>query len=245
MDNSTLYKEITDKSKFEKDNIYINEPKIADNCFKARGLSLEYYINCLLMDKFKQKELPRVIYHFLAQDNKIIQLMDLEELDGVFYLQEKETLMINDLPFIVDDILEAKDSKFDFTIQNSDCIQFKENSLVLLEVKNRFPGTSHATPKEEIEKDLKNELIILCDKVLAFYELYNERFKDIKNIRIILFYDVIRKSNYDSVLSNTFKQYFNKRELVNIKKMIQFHSLLSYLLILHILSKILLIKQIS
>ena len=101
LDNSILYKEITDKSKFEKDNIYINEPKKADNCFKSRGLSLEYYINCLFMNKFKQKELPRVIYHFLAegQDNNIIKLMDLEELDGVFYFQEKEILMINDLPF--------------------------------------------------------------------------------------------------------------------------------------------------
>ena len=59
----------------------------------------------------------------------------------------------------MDDILETDNSKFDFTIQNNDCIQFKENSLVLLEVKNRFPGASHASFKKEIEKDLKNELM--------------------------------------------------------------------------------------
>ena len=38
LDNSILYKEITDKSKFKKDDIYKNDPIIADNCFKARGL---------------------------------------------------------------------------------------------------------------------------------------------------------------------------------------------------------------
>ena len=58
LDNSILYKEITDKSKFKnKDDIYDNDSNKADNYFKARGLSLEYYINCLLMIKFKQKEL--------------------------------------------------------------------------------------------------------------------------------------------------------------------------------------------
>ena len=98
----------------------------------------------------------------------------------------------------MDDILETDNSKFDFTIQNNDCIQFKENPLVLLEVKNRFPGASHTSFKKVIEKDLKNEL-------LDFYELYNERFKDIKKIRIILFYDIILKNNYDNVLSNKFK----------------------------------------
>ena len=222
LDNLILYQEIADKSKFEKDNIYNSDPLIADNCFKARGLSLEFYINYLLMNKFKQKGLPRVIYHFLEDGKQITKLMDLEELDGVFYLQRKESLEIKDLPFIVDDILEADNSKFDFTIQNNDCIQFNENSLVLLEVKNRFPGTMKATSKENIEKDLKNELIILCDKVLAFYELYNERYEEIKKIRIILFYDVIPKTGYDIILSNTFKQYFNKEGLIDIKNKIQF-----------------------
>ena len=77
LDNSILYREITDKSKFKKDDIYKNDQIIADNCFKARGLSLEYYINCLLMEKFKANKLPRVIYHFLTDDNKTIKIMDL------------------------------------------------------------------------------------------------------------------------------------------------------------------------
>ena len=61
----------------------------------------------------------------------------------------------------------------------------------------------------------------MCDKILAFYELYNERF-EITKIRIILFYDVIPKSNYDRVLSNVFKHYFYNKRLEEIRNIIQF-----------------------
>ena len=61
----------------------------------------------------------------------------------------------------------------------------------------------------------------MCDKILAFYELYNERF-EITKIRIILFYDVIPKSNYDRVLSNVFKHYFFFFFLEEIRNKIQF-----------------------
>ena len=173
------------------------------------------------MDKFKSKELPRVIYHFITDDNKITKIMDLEELDGVFYLPKQETLKIKDLPFIVDDIFEADNSEFDFSIQNNDYIQFTSNSLILLEVKNRFPGTNYDSTQNQIDKELKSELINLCDKILAFYELYNERF-EITKILIILFYDVIPKSNYDRVLSNVFKHYFYNKRLEEIRNKIQF-----------------------
>ena len=226
LNNYMLYKEITEQSKFKKDDIYIDDPIISDNCFKTRGLSLEYYINCLLMNKFKQKELPRIIYHFLPDQKKNkkikIKIKNLEELDGVFYLLKEEVLIINDLPFIVDDIYESDNSNFDFKKQKNNYIQFKEKSLVLLEVKNRLPETSYdSSEKEIIEKELKSELINLCDKVVAFYELYNEIFKDITKIRVILFYDLIPKNNYDEILSYVFKQYFVKGRLINIKNKIQ------------------------
>ena len=49
----------------------------------------------------------------------------------------------------------------------NDYIQFEENSLVLLEVKNRFPGTNNLDSKKDIEKNIKNEVDILCDKVFS------------------------------------------------------------------------------
>ena len=50
-DNSIILKEISNKVKFKRDNIYIPNEEIADNCFKARGLSLEYYINNLMIEQ--------------------------------------------------------------------------------------------------------------------------------------------------------------------------------------------------
>ena len=46
---------------------------------------------------------------------------------------------------------------------------------------------------------------------------------------------LIPKSNYEEVLSNVFKKYFNNKRLINIKNEIQSNSLLSFLLTLHIL----------
>ena len=64
MDNSILYQEITKKTKFEKDDINESDNSITGNCFKARGLPLEYFLNCIFMDIFSQKELTREIYNF-------------------------------------------------------------------------------------------------------------------------------------------------------------------------------------
>ena len=51
IDNSIIFKEIANKEKFKRDNIYHSDEEIADNCFKARGLSLEYYINNLMIEQ--------------------------------------------------------------------------------------------------------------------------------------------------------------------------------------------------
>ena len=64
LDNSILYQEITKKTKFEKDDINESDNSITGNCFKARGLSLEYFLNFIFMDIFSQNELLREIYNF-------------------------------------------------------------------------------------------------------------------------------------------------------------------------------------
>ena len=79
LDNSILYQEITKKNKFEKDDINESDKSITDNCFKARGLSLEYYLNGIFMDIFNQKELPRVIYNF---DPVLLNALGEQNLNG-------------------------------------------------------------------------------------------------------------------------------------------------------------------
>ena len=70
--SSILYDEITNKTKYKKDNIYESSSEISANCFKARGLSIEYYINNLLKDIFHLEELPKTIYYF----NNISDILD-------------------------------------------------------------------------------------------------------------------------------------------------------------------------
>ena len=269
LENSIVYNEITNKSKFEKDDINNEDKVIVDNAYYARALSLEYYINGLFMDLFDEKdELPRVIYNFdltLLKDNKdevqnmianeqnkeeeedenkIIEFqeeekevtefpnkekeeeknneeksggeknsdktMEMEEIDGVFYFKKEMKLNLKELPFIIDDVLEMEGSKFDFIAQDSNFLEVRNNTLVLIEVKNRFPG------KEDLELEIK----VACSKALTFYDFYIEKYQNMEKIRIMFFYDSIPMKNYSNILFNIMIKYFKKRE--KLKKMIQF-----------------------
>ena len=264
LDNSIVYNEITNKSKFEKDDINEEDKVIVDNTFYARGLSLEYYINGLFMDLLDEKEeLPRVIYNFdltlleenkdeapnmnknvqskEKQANKIIDFkkekkenpefqhkkreeeekvknskdnekinekqnsdktMEMEEIDGVFYFKEEMRLNLKELPFIIDDVLGMEGSKFDFVAQDSNYLEVRKNTLVLIEVKNRFPK------KIELEQEIK----IACSKAWTFYDFYTEKYQNMEKIRIMFFYDTIPMKNYSDILLNTMKNYFKRDE---------------------------------
>ena len=65
----------------------------------------------------------------------------MEELVGVFYFEKEEKIHVKKLPFIIDDSIEWI-SNFDYIANIDDYIEFQKNSLVLNEVKNRFPGTN-------------------------------------------------------------------------------------------------------
>ena len=79
--NNVLYSEITNKNKFEKEDIENSNKEIEDNCLKARGLSLEYYINGIFMDLLNQKELPRAIYNF--DPNILLEKDDNDDLNNM------------------------------------------------------------------------------------------------------------------------------------------------------------------
>ena len=133
----------------------------------------------------------------------------MEELDGVFFLEKEAKLDIEKLPFIIDDMVEIQGGEFNFKfLENNNILKFNEKTLILLEVKNRFPD------------DLEKEINILLSKTMSFHQLYEERFKEIKNIRIMFFYDAIPKYNYDEELLKTINHFFKGKS--EIRKKIQF-----------------------
>jgi len=237
LQNRILYSEITDKSKFVKDDIYFENDDIADNNFKARSLSLEYYLKDFFMDYFKQKELPRVIYNFdpiIIKEDKIEdtkrdkkkvkkegneikkenerRTIEIEEFDGVFYLEKSEKIFKKNIPFIIDDTVEYFGNSFNFAIENKndDHLIFDEGTMILLEVKNRFPD------------NLEKEINIILNKTLNFYQLYEERYKNIEKLRIIFFYDDIPKKNYDKALLKIINNFFIPKAAIREKIQFQF-----------------------
>ena len=118
---------------------------------------------------------------------------------------------LNELPFIIDDILEIQSKKFCFTAENSKFISLKKKTLLLFEVKNRFPE----------DDKLVNEIQISLSKSMTFYHLYEERFPDIQKLRIMFFYSVIPKKNYENILVETIEKFFGENAIKN-KIQIQF-----------------------
>jgi len=219
LNDKILYSEITDKTKFIEDDFYFSDDNIADNSYKARALSLEYYLNGFFMDCLNPEELPRVFYNFdprlfqslgkLENDKTQKRAIEMEELDGVFFLEKEAKLDIEKLPFIIDDMVEIQGGEFNFKfLENNNILKFNEKTLILLEVKNRFPD------------DLEKEINILLSKTMSFHQLYEARFKEIKNIRIMFFYDAIPKYNYDEELLKTINHFFKGKS--EIRKKIQF-----------------------
>ena len=98
-------------------------------------------------------------------------------------------------------MVEIQGDEFDFKfLENNNILKFNEKTLILLEVKNRFPD------------DLEKEINILLSKTMSFHQLYEERFKEIKDIRIMFFYDAIPKYNYDKELLKTINNFFSRKK---------------------------------
>ena len=207
--NSLLYEEITKKEKFVADDFFNEKEKLADNCFKARGLSLEYYINDLINQNFKFIDLPRVIFCFkpLDSNNKI---KDIIELDSIFYSQNQEVLDFKSLPFIDDDTAKKIDSSLQFEA-GLNKIEFHKNSLNLFEIKNRFPSN-----KDKAKDNIKVEMDSLLEKTKIFHDLYKDRFK-YEKIKILFFYDSVRKKGFNNIILNSLKDFLKKNKYLDNK----------------------------
>ena len=217
--NDLLFEEITNKSKFKQENFYNKNDDISDNCLKARGLSFEYYINDLIIKTFRFEDLPRVIFCFKPLD-KSIDIKDIVELDGIFYSKNKEVLNIKDLPFLDDNIIkrnkefysEQNKIKFKFEVGINEEIIIDKNSLNLFEIKSRFPNND---PKNK--RYLKTEVGSLLEKVIIFYDLYKERFGSFDKVKVIFFYDSVRKEGYDNILLSKIDEFINSNKFLEDK----------------------------
>ena len=256
LQNTSLYKEITNKKKFEKDKFGEENKTIVDNAFKARGLALEYYINGIFMELLDQDELPRVVYNLdskklkklvdeekkiqeeieeetdeeieeeiedenkekISEENKekikeeikekIKKDREIEELDGVFYTKKDYEIKIDELPFIIDNMAEIDNlvsPNFKFYAECDNKIKIDKNTLIFIEVKNKFPETY----------DFNYQVRKICNKTVSFSQLYGERYENITKIKIMFFYNAVPKKSYESKVLPILENIFGNNKIKN------------------------------
>ena len=133
---------------------------------------------------------------------------EIEEIDGVFYTKEDYEIDIRTLPFIIDDIAEIDDLQspnFDFYAESDDIIKIEKNTLILLEIKNKFPEP----------EDFEYQIRKVCNKTFSFFQLYEERYENIKKIKIMFFYDAVPKKNYEDRLLRILESIYGNNEIKN------------------------------
>ena len=220
-----LFDKITSNENFPKDDFKVPNEIIAKNAFKSRALSFEYYINYnVIIDKFKMKERPRVIYPFKSleaiknkeddNDNSI----NLIEVDGVILEQKEYDLDLEKNAFIIDNLYKLEEF---MTIQKEivvepyveKIIDLKKNELCIIEFKNQFPpSTNKIEPYYQQGKKPTTFYQMVKDlikKAKVFKQLFDLREEKVDNIRLILFYDTIQKENYYDDLKQAFLESFN------------------------------------
>jgi len=159
-----------------------------------------------MIEQLQLIEIPRNIYPFKPKFTVIDKFNPVEEFDGAFYTYDEKNLDIKGLPFIIDNKMWFNGSELIF-IKKSNITNktFNKNSLILFEIKNRFPGTSQ---NSDVNIELEKKLINLFSKVSIFYQINTEKYKELENVQIILFYDTIAKEGYEEILKQAFNNYF-------------------------------------
>ena len=110
---------------------------------------------------------------------KIKKDREIEELDGVFYTKKDYEIKIDELPFIIDmaEIDNLVSLNFKFYAEYDNKIKIDKNTLIFIEVKNKFPETY----------DFNYQVRKICNKTVSFSQLYGERYENITKIKIMFF----------------------------------------------------------
>jgi hypothetical protein len=224
-----LFNQISSNENFP-NNDFKNPDKIkAKNAFKSRAISFEFYINYnIIIDKYKMKERPRVIYPFKSLDaiekNEEDQekSYNLIEVDGVILEKKGYNLALKENAFIIDELYRLDE----FGTINSQkvvepykekSIDLKENELCIIEIKNQFPPSSDELTEKYDQNEKQPTTFFqmvkgLIKKAKIFKQLCDFKNEKVDHIRLILFYDAIQKENYYEDLKKAFEESFDKND---------------------------------
>ena len=194
---------------------YYKPNELIQNIFiKSRAMTLEYYINStIFIEKYGAKPYPRIIFP-LDPSKKLPKYLSNEvEIDGAFFISEPFSMNDIDLPFAFQQFLSYTGSNKIFSINNESYDingkYFEKGDLCLIEIKTKFP-------EKEIPNQSSNELTFpevldkMLDKMIIFEQLFKTLGVKYERIRLILFYDLIKKKSYVNVITRALEKFGDK-----------------------------------
>ena len=222
IDPETLYNNIIKCNKYDN---YNNPSKEIEKQYSSiRAKSFEYFINkSVFQKKYGNRPYPRIIFPlqsvFINKRNEYIfndKIYDPEvEIDGCFFVEDNFTLQKDVFPF------ESQYFNTYFNNLDLDCennkngYMFLKNDLCLIEVKTRFPVNKNVESYFINEKDLYETVIDILNKMIIYEKLFQELQFKYNRIRVILFYDVVKKYNYEKTLERALKNFSGKNNNLN------------------------------
>ena len=180
---------------------YNNPNEFTQNLFiKSRAMTLEYYINTIFIEKYGAIPYPRIIFPLDPFYELPISIKNEVEIDGAFLVSKPFSIKDIDFPFVFQQFLSYTGSNKIYSLDNESYDingkYFEKGDLCLLEIKTKFP--EKCKPKNSKELTFPELLDVMLDKMLIFEQLFKTLGVEYKRIRLILFYDLIKKQKYSN-----------------------------------------------
>ena len=168
------------------------------------GYSFEFNLNYFLQTLSDMVELPNLMIDL----GENYYNASFKELDLAYYNIDTS---INDNINLLQCNIHFKIQKENVKKDNDKKFRIYENSLILGEVKSRFPKKKDDDGKYEKEDSLEKIISKLFEKLHYFFQLYKKidlfKYSTLNNIQIIFFYDSV---NIKGIDENTIEKYIIK-----------------------------------
>ena len=196
------------KVESEGDDYYNPETNLQNLYIKSRTMTLAYYINySIFSDKYRVKHYPRIIYPLKNEKSK--EIISQIDIDGAFFVEKDFKIDDKDFPFIFRNFLSFTNSnktyKPDIKCKSDlNGKEFKKNDLCLLEIKTKFrDGTDWEDFPEVLNK--------MLNKMYVFEQLFKKELGiNYERIRLILFYDLAKRIDYEKVIRKELEIFYKK-----------------------------------
>ena len=192
------------------------------------GYSFEFNLNYFLQTLSDMVELPNLMIDL----GENYYNASFKELDLAYYNIDTS---INDNINLLQCNIHFKIQKENVKKDNDKKFRIYENSLILGEVKSRFPKKKDDDGKYEKEDSLEKIISKLFEKLHYFFQLYKKiglfNYSTLKNIQIIFFYDSVNLKGIDEkTIEKYIIKYNDKNKYLGYPSDVPIHFFIVYVL---------------